>query len=158
MKFPLKNWRNLPSEETPVSAESLRDLEARLAASIENGSILENSVITAEKIAKRTITGDKLALSGEKYGSKTERAFLTEYEPSATRPTFVILEGSVSTGEGGTLQVFVGGEEIASPSYAKPGGMETSTIIFTFPCPAGTKWECRHSLSVAALHSRYLTI
>jgi hypothetical protein len=78
------------------------------------------------------------------YGAQVARVKNTLYEPSASRPTLVVLE--VATG--GPAEILVGGVVIALE--AKIGS------INTFICPAGVKWELK--AATVSGNSSYLTL
>lgn len=71
-----------------------------------------------------------------KYGALTTRAFGSEFEPSAARPTGValLMEGT----ETGSTTVQVGGVEIARFQWTT--GTLTKASYY-FECPAGQKWR-----------------
>ncbi len=96
------------------------------------------------------------------YGAETSRANNTEFEPSATRETWVTVNGASSiAGAWLKMNVFVGGQEIAElttgpPSPAKP------QVAYGFLVLPGVKWKAQVEAGVGAkeeestLTSRYL--
>lgn len=101
--------------------------------------------VTGKKIAKGTITGDKLAIKAPFGSGGWEPG--KEYEPSATKPSIVVLRFGNYPSNGGKVywdaDVYVGSERVASSAKELPEGA-TGRPIFdsvTFPVPAGSKWK-----------------
>jgi hypothetical protein len=101
----------------------------------------------------------------QSYGALTARTSGTEYEPSATRLTFVtITMHNSSNGTGGIeSSVYVGGVEIASPGYypvAADNALQGS-VSYSFFVPPGQKWKAEVVATAdgsAELKSSYLTL
>jgi len=90
---------------------------------------------------------------GHAYGARVVRSSPTEYEPSASRPTFVMLSAQVHA-ETTVLNLYVGGVLLNTKNVVASGwgGWE-------FPCPAGKKWKLEASVgSVEFLYSNYLEL
>ena len=106
----------------------------------------------AETIDKELYEGNKVA-NGQVYGALTTRTNGTEYEPSATRATLVILEAISTTSS--KIIVKVGGVTLAGPIInGTPGEKQVSSL--TFICPAGLKWVTEGV--VGTLKSSYLSL
>lgn len=158
----------------PANATSLTnaDIEnvAKPAASglqIPNGSVgtsqLAALAVTAAKLGEEAVTdakivkGRALVETENSYGLQEVRATATEFEPSATRFTFVTLEattGSVNE-PAGITQLTVGGILIGSAFVPKVTA-ETSRAFMSFLCPPAKKWKVQSA--AGTLRSNYLTL
>lgn len=108
------------------------------------------SIEGAQKDVRPWATG---VANGQVYGAQTSRQRSTkagenEYEPSASRPTLVVLEVAGSA----SLSIEVGGVVIASVIAAS-----ATTTVATFIVPAGKKWKMV-SASPVGVNSSYLTL
>lgn len=90
----------------------------------------QHVVLEAEGTNWRIIAGEPKR--EQVYGTLVEREGFTEYEPSATRATFVVLsrEGANVT------RIVVGGVAVTPNASVIPGSQ-----IVSFLCPAGVKWK-----------------
>jgi hypothetical protein len=90
------------------------------------------------------------------YGARTERTPNTEYEPNATRMTSVVL--SYTHAEKAGMEVFVGGELIATPEV---GDTEIATLItasISFLVGPGEKWKAKCFPAGGTLRSSYRSL
>jgi hypothetical protein len=87
------------------------------------------------------------------YEVRTSRTKGVEYEPSAPRPTFVVLR--ILGASAGSIGVLVGGIEIAIVGHAA-----AQSNGFSFICPAAAKWKWEFSAGVEpeVVESSYLTL
>lgn len=93
----------------------------------------------------------------QKYSALVERVNETEYEPSATRPTFVSLKCEREAGTVQNLQVFCGGIEIAG--VRNEAGTGAVVCAYSFICPPGQKWRTIFTVTNGGkLYSSYLTL
>jgi hypothetical protein len=83
-------------------------------------------------------------------GALTARAVNTEYEPSATRPTEVIVSWS-GLNPAKPTSLFVGGVQRAKETAAVEGS-------YTFTCLPGEKWQMKASSGSATYESSYRTL
>jgi hypothetical protein len=73
------------------------------------------------------------------YQAQVTRSAGTEYEPSPTRPTFVVLELADNGEAAHRISVQVGGVTIGNLENLAPAAIGRKTISFI--CPPGVKWK-----------------
>jgi hypothetical protein len=110
----------------------------------------------AEDVDKALYEGNKVA-AGRVYGAQVERAFATEYEPSSTRATQVLLEVFQETSGAQSYEIKVGGIKVGTITTEKPGIFRSSVSLVI---PAGTKWELKSTggSGTVTLWSSYLPL
>jgi hypothetical protein len=98
-------------------------------------------------------------LKADVYTALTSRTIATEYEPSATRPTYVKVTYTFSaSSETNQAVLKVGGVIIAEPEVA-PNSAAATALVIDFICPAGKSWEVQHaSGTTQKLQSTYLPL
>lgn len=124
------------------------------AGEVKNGAT--NIKELAEAVDTFGYEGNKVA-NGQAYGALTERAPATLQEPSATRPTQVMLTVYLKPSEAARLKLKVGGVEIAVMGLdgTLPAGIPSLPVSFI--CPAGQSWEWS-SENISKVMSSYLSL
>jgi hypothetical protein len=76
------------------------------------------------------------------YGAPVERAINTPIEPSATRPTFVIVTATASTAHAYLeMGAFVGGKSVGNQRGSLFEGTSSIELTLSFIVPAGVSWQ-----------------
>lgn len=91
------------------------------------------------------------------YGGQTSRTLGTEYEPSSTRATYVMLSIKSLFSSVNTFSVFCGGVEIALGKLPKSASLEEYELPVGFICPAGKKWKVTGA-NIQTITSSYLPL
>ena len=118
------------------------------AGEVKNGAV--NIEELANKVDEVLYEGNKVA-NGQVYGAKTEKTSGTEYEPSASRPTFVVLTAEnpgVGSGDNIAMVVYVGGVIVCEAEGN--GGAVIATVTASIIVPAGKKWKATIAASVGS--------
>jgi hypothetical protein len=90
------------------------------------------------------------------YSAEVARSFATPYEPSATRPSQVILQAEASAGSAGIEVIsHIGG---VAPAGGRFNIVENKHVLIPFLCPAGQSYEVTKSAGAGTLASSYLTL
>lgn len=108
----------------------------------------------------QVVKGRALIETENAYGAQVSRTSETEYEPSATRSTFVVLTGNSST-VGGleptiNMTVFVGGVNITTAAAGRASS-QSPLLTVSFICPPKVKWKAKIDEN-ATLTSSYLIL
>lgn len=91
-----------------------------------------------KKIDEVLYEGNKLA-NGESYSAWAKKSFGVEYEPSITRPAFVMATVQF-TGATQSTELRVGLIQIGEYLSAKATAEEGTWMAVSFVCPAATTW------------------
>lgn len=86
-------------------------------------------------------------------GARTARVVGTEYEPSATRPTQVIV--TIELGAAAVGEVLVGGVQV---SLLKNANVAAIVIPITFVCPPAVLWKVVQGSGTITIASSYLLL
>jgi hypothetical protein len=138
----------VPNGATSIISGDIEDTATQtlLAVSLAAQAV----TVAAEAVAdSQIVAGRALLETGNPYGAQIERVHNTEYEPSATRPTFVTLEWSATSN---IAQVRVAGTQIGSFYNAS-----LTTYTFGFLVPPSKKWRILGE-GLSEIRSSYLTL
>jgi hypothetical protein len=143
-----------PPENTVVLAQ----VEVKAKAT----EIKTASITNERPVATYIPKGFALVETENSYSPRTERVVGTEYEPSSTRMTCVVVDITGATTEGAMeAQFYVGGELVAEVFQAalpeKNAGQNAAVRLSTsFIVPPGQKWKATTNALAGSLHSSYL--
>jgi hypothetical protein len=115
--------------------------------SITNADLHKESITDTKIIAGKALidTENTYVVGGEVVG--------TEYEPSATRMTFVALWATIGVLD--SMAVFVGGEEIGE--FHNSSGTNSGIYSYSFLCPPKLKWKVTGA-GITFLKSKYFIL
>ncbi len=139
----LQSWANGNIDSTNLKTEGIEpkslEKEKLTSSQIKPESIkaasLEHKIIGDEQV----VTNRALVVTNNVYSAQETKSFATEYTPSATRFTQVILN-CLHNGEklDGFLVVYCGGVVICNQNFA---GVNNPYLGFSFLCPPGKTWK-----------------
>jgi hypothetical protein len=89
------------------------------------------------------------------YGAPTERATGAEFEPSGTRPVFVSMWAFRTAAESYSIEVLVGGVEVAKISADAEANQVRGT---SFICPPGIKWQAKATSGSPKVFTSYYVL
>lgn len=128
---------------------------------VKNTSAVYSIVTQTDKRrSAQEVKGSRLGEGTMKVSSESAYTLLKEaksglsYEPSATRPTLVIVNSQVwNTGSDYQLLIYVGGIEISHGDIAGATGQLTCTFL----CPPGVEWKPEYGTELLVQYS-YLAL
>jgi len=144
-----------------ILAEAVTEskLSAAVQAKLAEATTGKTELTTLKGIAVTTANVGTNAVTPTTVGSytaQTARTAGTEYEPSSTRPTFVILDITGTTNTAIIGELIVGGIKIAQIGIGRVA--ETMEITISFVCPHGQKWQIANPFGIVTLKSSYLPL
>lgn len=134
----------VPQNASTITSGDIENVSKQIEApnAIVGEKALKAETVTDVKIAK----GRALVETENSYGGQVLRSVNTEYEPSATRPVFVVLQMAVEPSK--INVVIVGNVQIGAFDNGEGQG------TFSFICPPKQKWKVTENGS--GLKSSYL--
>lgn len=145
-----------------IKAFKLKPLEGKIYSGLHPAGATVVEVTESASLIVEATGINWFVLAGEEkreqaYSAQTARTLGTEYEPSATRPTFVTLE-IVTNGEvRSSASLFVGGVRMGGVQLSKPAE-GNATGMASFICPPGLKWKAENVVGSPTVNSSYLTL
>ncbi len=140
--------------EVPAKAPSIVSGDIKNVAGLFH-PLLPNEAVTDAKVIK----GRALMETENSYSAQVARTYNEEYMPSATRPTYVVLNMEYGASGDAYLIVYCDGTLICN---INDNGTPNPSwyLAFSFICPAGQKWKAQFPASGGAgtLKSSYLTL
>lgn len=152
--------------ESGATLTNLKGAGAQPASSFSIGFVLvpaKATSISSAEISNNTsaraligLPSAGIALGQSYVEALTTRSAETEYEPSTTRATLVMLTVAGKSGRG--IEIYCGGVRISNVTLGPEGsGKTASASAATFICPAGKKWK--YALNeLATVQSSYLSL
>lgn len=121
---------------------------------LDNGTTWKKIAGKEAILDENIVKGRVLVETENSYSPQVERAAVTEYEPSATRPVYVSLQIELTKNESGA-SIFCGSQQTTLASATLTG---TSSLNFpySFPCPPKVKWHWTTIGAGVVVKSSYL--